>query len=62
MAWLIISMILLFMFVFLGIMVLISDHLDWNSFDTFLLAWGISMFISVFYNIVWAVFEMMKSQ
>lgn len=62
MAWFIISMILLLMVAFLGIMVVISHCLDWNSFDAFLLAWGMSIFTSVVYNIVWVVFEMMKSQ
>lgn len=62
MAWLIISMVLLLMVISFGIMVVVSHCLDWNSFDEFLLAWGISIFTSVIYNIVWLVFEMMKSQ
>ena len=62
MVWLIISMILFLAFIAFGIMVVVSHYLDWNSFDTFLLAWGISIFTSVVYNVVWLVFEMMKCQ
>lgn len=62
MAWLIISMVLLFMAISFAIMVVISDYLDWDSFDTFLFAFGISIFTSFVYNIVWLAFEMMKSQ
>ena len=62
MVWLIISMILFLAFIAFGIMVVVSHYLDWNSFDTFLLAWVISIFTSVVYNVVWLVFEMMKCQ
>ena len=59
MIWIIISMIILSIFSFVGCVAMIAAVLGWKSLDSFLNVFYILSAISLIYNMIWLIFTIL---